>query len=203
VLAHAAVLLLLVSLERHASHRIPAPELQFVSIWPQPHSQMQPVPTEKTATPMTRAGQPQLRPLTPATPNSAQQEEPTDPAERSAQSPIDWNAAATDAAARFARNTGGQQTFSAAPQAMRKPCKPRQFDAETQGMMAERLPEPPDPDPVGPDPKANCIVVGGYPKCVQKIRIRRRPSLFSMDRLENRVADKTPAPSVSSPEVCD
>ena len=118
-------------------------------------------------------------------------------------SPVDWNAAAADAAARFARNAGGQQTFSPTPPTMRKPCKPRQFDSETTDMMAQRLPEPPDPDLVSMDPKANCIVVGGYPKCVRKVRVRRRPSLLSIEKLESRLAEKAPVPSVASPDVCD
>jgi len=202
VLAHAA-LLLLVWLERRAPRGIATPELQYVSIWPDLRSEPRPVPTAKTPTPRTRASQPRSRPLTPATPNSPQQEKAPGPAEPSVQSPVDWNAAATDAAARFATNAGAQQAFSPVPQAMRKPCKPRKFDAATQDMMAERLPEPLDPDPVSANPTANCIVVGGYPKCVQKIRIRRRPSLFSLEQLEKRVTDKTPTPSVSSPEVCD
>jgi hypothetical protein len=119
------------------------------------------------------------------------------------QSPIDWNAAATDAAARFAGNTGGQQTFSAPPQALPEPCRPRELDLETKRMMAERLPEPLDPDPVSASPTANCIVVGGYPKCVQKIGMPRRKSLLKRDRLEDRLAGRKAGSSVPSPDVCD
>jgi hypothetical protein len=203
VLAHAVIIVLLVWLERRAPRRAAAPALQYVSIWPEQRREPELRPIARTPKPMTRASQLQTRPLTSETPNPPQQEKPTDPVEQLPQPPIDWNAASTAAAAGFAGNTGGERNFSPTPRAMRKPCKQRKFDAETQNMMAERLPPPPDPDPVGPTPTANCIVVGGYPKCVQKIRIRPRSSLISTERLEERLADRTSVPSVPSPDLCD
>jgi hypothetical protein len=200
VLGHAVAVLLLVWLERRVPYRVETPQLQFVSIWPDLRDEPQPAPTTKQVTPEARTSQPQSLPLAPPTPNSPQREES---AAQQVPPRIDWNAVAKDAAARFAGNPGSQQTFSPPPQPMRKSCKPRQFDAETQAMMAERLPDPPDPDPVGPTPTANCIVVGGYPKCVQKISVRRRRSPLSTDQLEKRVTDKAPAPSIPSPDVCD
>jgi hypothetical protein len=116
---------------------------------------------------------------------------------------VNWNAAAIDAAKRFAQSEGAPETFSPPPEFQRKPCKPRKFDAQTEDLMAQRLPPPPDPEPVGADPKANCIVVGGYPKCVRKMGIPRRKSLISTDLLAKRVAGEPPAPSVPSAEQCE
>lgn len=59
------------------------------------------------------------------------------------------------------------------------------------------------PDPVGPDPAANCIIVGGFPKCVQKIGIplggRRSRRGGSADVQTARRQDS----SVPSPHGCD
>jgi hypothetical protein len=205
VLAHAVVLLLLVWLERRAPQR-DAPELQYVSIWPDVRSEPPPAPARMKATPVPRTSRPQTMPVTPASPALRQQEDRTDPAGQSAQSAIDWNAAVADAAARFAGSGG--PTFSPAPQVMRKPCKSRKFAAETERLMEERLPRPVDPDSVGPNLTANCIVVGGFPKCVQKLGAGiagtgggRRAS--AGDLFKDRLAGKQPASSVPAPDVCD
>jgi len=120
------------------------------------------------------------------------------------QSPVDWNAAAANAAKRFAQGNGARETFSPPPQPQRKPCKPRKFDAQTEELMAQRLPPPVDPDPVGADPKANCIVVGGFPKCVRKLTFRpRKRFTLSTDLLAETVAGKPPVPSVPASDQCE
>ena len=206
LLAHGAVVLLLVELERRAPRRNDAPQLQYVSIWTEPPRQTQPVaPARRDQPPEPVHRKRTLPPPLPSEfPSPA---EPPVPAtanrQISLQPPVDWNAAAADAARRFAEGNGGQNTFTPAPQPQRKPCKPRKFDADTEALMAERLPKPPDPDPVGADPAANCIIVGGYPKCVRKIGIPRRRSLLSAELLTQRIASKSSVPSVPSEAACE
>jgi hypothetical protein len=212
LLAH-AVVLALVGMERRAPRRAPTtPEPQYVSIWLEPQNNPQPKPgavkrgrpAPRNASPpaASRVSQPQETSIAPEATKQVPQKDLAQPGARTAQSAVDWNAAAAEAAARAAKDAG-QKSFSAAPLALREPCKPRQFDAQTKGLMAERLPEPPDPDSVGPDPTANCIMVGGFPKCVQKISRPRRNSGLKGDPLSDRLAGKRHASSVPSPDVCD
>jgi hypothetical protein len=211
LLAH-AVVLALVGMERRAPRNAPAPGPQYVSIWIELQSKPQPTPdavkpkrlaVRKTAAlPASHVRLPQVTPIAPSTTEQVPQNFLAESEGLSVQSPVDWNTVAAEAAARAAKDTR-RKSFSAAPQALREPCKPRQFDARTKGLMAERLPEPADPDSVGPDPQANCIMVGGFPKCVQKFsRPRRNPSRTG-DLLKDRLAGKSSASSVPSPDVCD
>jgi hypothetical protein len=185
-----------------------------MSIWPESPREAQPVSSEK---PKQRPAQSNTAPaaartdhklptvLAPATLEPLQQTSPADQAQPGQSPPpaIDWNAAAADAAARFAQGVDRPKTFSPAPQAQRKPCKPRQFDAATQELMAQRLPDPPDPGPVGPDPKGNCIVVGGVPKCVRTLTMKVGRRAAAADLLKDRLASKQPVSSVPLPGVCD
>jgi hypothetical protein len=204
LLAHAAALWLLVEAERRAPDE-QVPELQYVSLWPDQRRELQQMPAVPSHVPRPASRAVQIQAAPPAPAATEQLSSTSSSGDTlSSQASIDWHAATTDAATRFAENTGGQQTFSPAPQPMRKSCKPRVFDTETKALMAERLPPPPDPDSVGPTPTANCIVVGGFPKCVQKLNFRRRRQLsLSGELLAQRAADKTPTPSVASPDVCD
>ena len=117
--------------------------------------------------------------------------------------PPDWNAAAAAAAARYAEDAGRQKTFSPAPQTLRKPCVPREFDAATERMMAERLHLPSDPDPVGPNAAANCIIVGGFPKCVQKLGIPLGGRRSTRDLSRDIRSGTRAASSVPATDVCD
>lgn len=208
LLAHAVAVLVLVELEGRSPRRADAPQLQYVSIWPDPARQ--PQMNRTLAAPTQRRRPTPSAPHTLRLPQKSLTVETTEPPlttdggqTTSLRQPVDWNAAAADAAKRFAQDSGSHKTFTPPPQPQRKPCKPRRFDAQTQALMAERLPPPPDPDPVGPDPKGNCIVVGGSPKCVQKMSVRRRRSLLSTAQLAQRVAGTPPVSSVPSTELCD
>jgi predicted RNase H-like nuclease len=77
------------------------------------------------------------------------------------------------------------------------------FDKETEILMDERLPHPPDPLPVGPDPQGNCLAVGGRPMCVQKMTGRRRSQERFGDLFGKMQKGKVPASSVPSPHLCD
>jgi hypothetical protein len=213
LLAHGIVVWLLVELERRSPHRSDAPALQYVSIWPELPSERQ--PSEEPAAPAKHRKPPVPARAPASTAIQFPEESPTpqaiDPPSRNGVDgptappwPADWKAAATAAAKRFAEGNGASETFSPPPQPQRKPCKPGKFDAQTEDLMAQRLPPPPDPEPVGADPKANCIVVGGYPKCVRKMtfRLRKRATL-STDLLAETVAGKPPVPSVPSTDQCD
>jgi hypothetical protein len=94
-------------------------------------------------------------------------------------------------------------TFSPPPKAIPEPCKPRVFDKETEKLMADRLPQPEDPLGVGPNPQANCLVVGGRPMCVQQMTMRLGSSEPDGKLLEDRQKGKAPASSVPSPRFCD
>jgi hypothetical protein len=205
LLAHGAAVLVLVELEGRSPRRGDTPQLQYVSIWPdlsrQPETNKAPAQrTNPTPAALGALRLPQKTPVAETTePPLATDADQTPPS----RPPVDWNAAATEAAKRFAQDNDTHKTFSAAPRPQRKSCKPRQFDAQTEALMAERLPQPPDPDPVGPDPKGNCIVVGGSPKCVQKMAVRRRRSLLSTTQLEQKLTGSPPVSSVPSAELCD
>jgi hypothetical protein len=212
LLAHGVVALLLVELERRSPRRSDAPQLQYVSIWPElprdpPRPEALPGPPLRRQPPGPSSRAIRLRQEFPV----SQSTEPPAPAPLTGSDPqssslpaVDWKAAAMEAAKRFAEGAGNQQTFSPAPQPQKKPCKPRKFDEQTNELMVERLPPPPDPDLVSADPKANCIVVGGYPKCVRKIGIPTRRSLISTELLAKRVAgSKPPTSSVPSQEFCE
>ena len=77
------------------------------------------------------------------------------------------------------------------------------FSNETEKLMADRLPQPEDPLGVGPDPQANCLVVGGRPMCVQKMDMKLGSSEPDGKVLEDRQKSKAPASSVPSPRFCD
>jgi hypothetical protein len=210
LLAH-AFLLMLVSVQRRASRDIPEPELQYVSLWPSgtQEQSVQAANTEQLATPVApvrippreeRTAQDRLAPVAP---EPIEQAEPVNVDKSAVKSPVDWSAEVANAAGRIAEGVGKQMTFSAAPQALRKPCKARVFDEESKRLMEERLPAPADPDAVGADPKANCIIVGGYPKCVQKLVAKVRRRGFDVDLFKHRVEGRQPASSVPSSESCD
>lgn len=184
--------------------------LQFVSFWPElkqarPQLVEDPVPDEPSVpdTSVPRATRAIRVPIAPERPaESAPQ--PVAPA---ADSPspagtVDWNAAAGRAVARVADDAGKPDTFSPPFKALPEPCVPREFDQETKKLMAERLPEPPDPKNVGPDPEANCLIVGGSPMCVQKITVKLGSVEPRGDLFEN-MAEKRKISSVPSPHVCD
>lgn len=208
--AHAAALLLIFG-ERRVPPRSNVPDLQYVSVWLDSRTAPQNVnvvsaerSSEKNKpAPSTELTGPRQASIVPAVEEQLQQQDLIDPGDLPVKQRVDWNAAAANAAARFAQNAGEKDAFSSAPQSLRAPCKPRSFDEETKRQMAERLPEPPDPDAVGPDPKANCIVVGGFPKCVQKITAKVGRRSAAGDLLKDRLAGKQPVSSVPSPDICD
>jgi hypothetical protein len=117
---------------------------------------------------------------------------------------VDWTAAASGAAARIAQAGDEQKDFSPAPVVQLKSCKPRVFDEDTKQLMEERLPEPEDPDLVGENPTANCIMVGGFPKCVQKITgKKKRPRELFEEFVKDRRASTMAGTSAPSPETCE
>jgi hypothetical protein len=209
LLAHGLVALLLMELERRAPRHRDAPQLQYVSVWVNLPSEPQqsedparPVRTLKPAAPASTAIH--IPEQAPAPQPAESPSSVTVDQQNQLQPPVDWNAAARDAAKRFAAGNGAAGTFSPPPVPQPKPCKPRKFDAQTEGLMAQRLPPPPDPEPVGADPKANCIVVGGFPKCVQKLKFGPRKRLtLSGELLAQRVEGKPPTSSVPSTEQCE
>lgn len=209
LLAHGVVALLLIELERRAPRPNDAPQMQFVSVWldlPREPQRIEKPPQ------LVRAREPAV-PASAAihTPEQAPTPQPAEPPssinvdqQTRLRPPVEWNAAATDAARRFAAGNGAPETFSPPPEPQPKPCKPRKFDGKTEALMAERLPPPQDPDPVGADPKANCIVVGGFPKCVRKLTFRpRKRFTLSGELLAQRVEGKPPTSSVPSIEQCE
>jgi hypothetical protein len=211
ILAHAAAISL-IYVERHASRSTPIPELQYVSTWLEARTESQPATVANTEVPIGRKKPAQnsqradLPPQTLLAPATAQQLQPSDftePIRMPVMPRVDWNAEVAGAAARLAAEDGRSGGFSAAPNTLREPCKPRIFDKETQREMAARLPNPPDPDAVGPDPSANCIIVGGFPKCVQKIEPKKRGGRSAGDLFKDRLAGKQPVSSVPSPYICD
>jgi hypothetical protein len=214
ILAVAAVLLVhwavlsLIAVERHTSRTSPAPELQYVSLWPQvrtePETAERPPQQEASARsssrplraisehPVPSEGQP-LRPSDSANPRAA-----------SVSPPTDWSAAAADAVVRIGQAGGEQKDFSPAPVVRREPCKPRVFDEDTKQLMEDRLPAPADPDLVGENPTASCIIVGGFPKCVQKITGKKKQPLQSFEEFgEDRRVGKKAGTSAPSLETCE
>jgi hypothetical protein len=204
-LLHAA-LFVLITIAQPPPEREQAPVLQFVSLWPElpanaPLAKREAAlePTQsRRASPPPRTDQPNTN-QSPA--ESNQSAEPTAMDSTPSRS-IDWYAASASAAASAATAAGDSNSFSPAPITFAEPCKPRQFDAQTKQLMEERLPTPADPDPVGPSPTANCIVVGGRPMCVQKMTIRPRsgPGGEVFKDMQN---GKAPDSSVPTPGVCD
>jgi hypothetical protein len=211
LLAHGSAVLLIWG-ERRVQKEKPIAELQYVSLWPQVRVPRQSLPERELG--RRRGQEPAVRdpsrsertPPDVVTPVLVTEPLRADviPAESSnSRAPVDWNAAAKDAAARIAGIASDQRSFSTAPQALRKPCKARVFDEDTKRLMDERLPPPADPDLLGADPKANCIVVGGYPKCVQKFKPKVRKRMVVGDFDKDTRAGKMSAPSVPSIEVCE
>jgi hypothetical protein len=194
--AHAAALLLILG-ERRIPPRSNVPDLQYVSVWLDSRTAPQNVPVASAER------FPPQAPIAPAVEEQLQPQDLVDPGDVPVKQRVDWNAQAASAAARFAQNAGEKDDFSPAPQPLREPCRPRSFDEETKRQMAERLPEPSDPDAVGPDPKANCIIVGGFPKCVQKITAKVGRRSAAGDLFKDRLAGKQPVSSVPSPDTCD
>lgn len=211
LLAH-GLAVLLTWVERRGPQEVPVAGLQYISIWPQVRVERQSLPTrtadrQKELERSTRLSlrseklPPQL--LAPATVTEPPQANVTLPDRSSDRATMDWNAAAKDAAARIAGDSSSQRTFSAAPQALRKPCKARVFDEDTRRLMDERLPPPADPDLMGANPTASCIVVGGYPKCVQKFKPKVRQRLVVGDLHKESREGKGATSSVPSPGVCE
>jgi hypothetical protein len=210
LLAH-AFLLMLISVQSRVARDQLAPELQYVSLWSS-LLQKSPVRTENAerhaaqdalARNSRRSVRSMGKVLGRVVPEPIQQVDARESASSDVKSQTDWNAAARNAAARVRDDAIPQDSFTAAPQLLRKPCKARVFDAETKELMDERLPPLADPDAVGADPKANCIKEGGTPKCVQKLVVRGRKRGFDVDLFKHRVEGKQPASSVPSPEICD
>ena len=171
LVGHVVVLLLVVADRR--TPRRDQPEAQAVEIWLQPLQELPNRPAVAAATPPATGSQPAspARVITlPAAPQATQ----AAASPSLLQGPIDWNAAATSAAARSVAANSQPATFSPPPKPIPEPCKPRVFDKETERLMADRLPQPEDPLGVGPDPQANCVVVGGRPAA--KFRPARRPT---------------------------
>jgi hypothetical protein len=206
LLVHAAALLL-IAVERSSSRDPSAPELQYVSLWPQAPSE--PVtaerPTQQEASARNTLRPLRVRPERPAAVES-DPSRPSDTAEPRAESvnpPVDWRAEVAGAAARIAQAGREKKGFSQSPKVPPRPCKPRVFDEDTKQLMEERLPEPEDPDIVGANPTANCIIVGGYPKCVQKITGKKRPRELFSDFVKDRRAGKKAGTSAPSLETCE
>jgi hypothetical protein len=201
ILAHAAAVTLL-WVERRAPQEMHSPGLQYLSIWPEARVEPQPDLAAPADSVRRRVLAPQ-RLLTPPEVEQLEQKGITYTGELPAEPRVDWNAAAMNAAARVAEGASKKGSFSKAPQPLREPCKPREFDEETKRMMTERLPAPSDPDAVGPDPKANCIIVGGFPKCVQKFTAKVGRRKAAGDLFKDRLAGKQSPSSVPSPDTCD
>jgi len=206
LLVHVAALLL-IAVERRNSRDPTAPELQYVSLWPQ-------VPSESVnaerSTQQEASARNASRPLRvlperlePVERDLLRPSDTPDLRAASVSPSVDWSAAAAGAAARIAQAAGEQKGFSASPKVPPKPCKPRAFDEDTKQLMEERLPEPEDPDLVGANPTANCIIVGGYPKCVQKITGKKQPRELFGDFVKDRRAGRKAGSSAPSPETCD
>lgn len=210
ILAHAAAVML-IWVERRAPQEVYPQGLQYFSIWPEARVEPQPDlaagaerPREKDkpAESVRRTDMAPLHLLTPPNLDQPDQKRAIDPGNLPLKPQVDWNAAAVSAAARIAEDASSN-AFSTAPQPLREPCKPRVFDEETKQLMTGRLPIPSDPDAVGPDPKANCIIVGGLPKCVQKFTAKVGRGKPAGDLFKDRLAGKQPPSSVPSPDVCD
>jgi hypothetical protein len=189
-----------------------APELQYVSIWPEARVEPQPNPAAGAERPREK-GKPEINSrrtdlarqplLIPPAVEQLEQKGITYTGELPVEPRVDWNAAAVNAAARVVEGVSRKDSFSTAPQPLREPCKPRAFDEQTKQLMTERLPTPSDPDAVGPDPKANCIIVGGFPKCVQKFAAKVGRRKAAGDLFKDRLAGKQSPSSVPSPDTCD
>lgn len=210
-----ALLLLPFLLGNSEDRRRSAGSLQFVSLWPVMPPPDEPVPEEPTVEPPT-VRTPPPPPSPPAVPTRAITLEPaiapdvSSPSteavvtpSRGARPGIDWNAAASAAGARFAQELEAQKTFSPPPEVLREPCVPRPLDAATRQLMAEALPEPPELR-APPDSTANCVMVGGRPRCVMPlagIGIGARREAAG-DLFEN-MHEKRKASSVPDPHYCD
>lgn len=202
LLGHAA-LLLLFEIERRAPRREQA-DLQFVDIWLSPLRDSPAPPAESDAgTPPSRshAAPPAVHVIQLAV--ASQAAEPDTASVSPSQASVDWNAEAAKAVARSADAIGKAVTFSPQPKGIAEPCKPRVFDKETKKLMAERLPEPSDPNSVGPNPQGNCLVVGGRPMCVQTMSIPLGSIEPAGDLFEDMQKGKVPESSVPSPHFCD
>jgi len=205
LLVHGATLSL-IAVERRSSRLPSFPELQYVSFWPQ--VRVEPEIAERLSRQEVDRRTPSRPARVPSDHVVRTEDEPVLPsavAERPVESvsPVDWNAAAKDAAARVAQTGGEQGRFSSAPRVLREPCKARVFDQDTKQLMEERLPEPEDPDLVGANPTASCIIVGGYPKCVQKITAKRRKREMFGDFVDARRTGRKAGTSAPSLETCE
>jgi hypothetical protein len=206
LLVHAAALVLIV-VERNKSQDRPVLELQYVSLWPQvqmlpekvgkPHrpEEFTHITVQAVQVPSERPTLPEKELLGPLGSAGA--------AVKSGNPSVDWRAAAMGAAARVAQAGSEQKEFSAAPRGQREACRPRVFDEETKRLMEEKLPTPADPDLVAENPTANCIIVGGYPKCVQKITGKPRHRESFADQVGERRVGRKGAGSVPSPNTCE
>lgn len=200
LVAH-GLLLLLLEIERRTPRTPVREDLQFISFLPQTRT-----PAKPTA-PRTRAPRsiPALVTTPPTQPSVRITENPAaPPAEPAIGAPrrIDWNAAGSAAAARIAEQAGKAAPFGAPVKAIPKPCVPREFDKATQKLMDERLPPEDDPLGVGPDPKGNCLVVGGRPMCVQTHGMKLGSAKARGDLLQDMDKKRHPS-SVPSPDICD
>jgi hypothetical protein len=198
-LAH-AVAISLIYLEHNAPRSTFEPERQYFSIWLAERAVPQREPAEIQEPPDGRRMSAQASRRTEPAP---QPDEAAESVRMTVTSQVDWAAEAASVAARIAADAGRTDGFSPKPGIQRRACKPRSFDSQTQQEMAARLPDTPDPDAIGPDPKANCIVVGGYPKCVQKIGRKKRSGRSVDELLKESLAGRGPVSSVPSPDTCD
>ena len=206
LLAH-GLLLLLLEIERRAPRAPIREDLQFISLWPRMPTPPRPEAApqvEHSSAPRGISAPSAPVPVQPSTPPTAPTAPAAPPAEPANQAPrgIDWNAAATAAAARVAEKAGKPATFGKPVKAIPRPCVPRQFDRATEKLMAERLPPEDDPLGVGPDPKGNCLVVGGRPMCVQTHGMKLGQAQVRGDLFED-MDEKRKVSSVPSPDVCD
>jgi hypothetical protein len=209
LLAHMAALLF-IAIERRTARRESPALLQFVSIWPEaeqapPLLAEDPLPQEAPApdTSVPRATRAIRVPVAPE-PSTEPASQPILPVTDSTTpaGAVDWNAAVERAAAHIADEAGKPNTFGPPLKGLPEPCVPREFDKETKKLMAERLPEPPDPLPVGPNPHLGSMIVGGRPMAVAKITIPLGSVEARGDLFEN-MAEKRKVSSVPSPHVCD
>lgn len=223
--AHALLLVLLLWMERHAPLR-ESPGTSFAgSIWIQlaplppeerqpelqPEPQLEPDPAPQPATP------PRPIPLPPRDESTAitlpaPPAEPAEPA--SPETPptapgIDWYSESRTTAARLAAaaaEAGKSQGFSPAPEALRKPCKQRDFyDPEVGARMDELQPRPPEPPTLAQAADTGGLMVG-------TVRVGML-NLFSMgvggrpapraDLFDESKAGKRPTSSVPDTETCD
>lgn len=220
--AHVLLLVLLLWMESHAPPR-ESPDTSFAgSIWvqlaPLPPEERQP---ELQPEPVPAPPAPVPQPATPREPIPQPRDEstaitlPPPPAESaSPEEPprlpgIDWYSESRSTAARLAAaaaEAGKSQGFSPPPEALRQPCKQRDFyDPEIGARMDELQPRPPEPPTLAQAADTGGLMVG-------TVRVGML-NLFSTgiggrsapraDLFDDSKAGKRPTSSVPDTDTCD